>query len=1021
MKRNFNLAEWAINHRPFVTFFMIMLIVAGAWAYLRLGRSEDPPFTVKVMIVQAQWPGATISDTLEQVTERLEKKLQETPELEHLRSRTLPGQVLIEVVLKGSVPAKSVADVWYQVRKKINDIRPALPAGVIGPEFNDEFGDTYSIIYGFTADGFTHRELRDYVENIRSRLLLVQDINKIDLIGPQDERIYLEFSVRGLANLNVDRTELIRALQTQNEVAPAGLVRTSEENIQVLVSGGFKSENDLRQLNIVSNGHLFRLVDIGTIRRGYADPMQPMFRVNGKAAIGLGISMRQGGDGVALGRNVKKAMASITAGLPIGIEPALVSDQPTVVSDAVGEFMRSFEEAIIIVVGISFLSLGLRAGAVVALSIPLVLAIVFVLMDFSDIALQRVSLGALIVALGLLVDDAMITVETMVRKLEEGWDRARAATYAYETTHFPMGTGTLVIVVAFLPIGLARSSAGEFLYSFFVVVTSALIISWFVAAIFTPLIGAVLLSEKAATRHDSGRIIALFRKILVLSMRWRRVTVALTVAAFAISVFGLRFVPAQFFPASNRPELLVDLGLPNDASIAATNKAASELDRMLQNDADIERWSTYVGQGAVRFYLAMWIYFPTNSFAQAVVVAKSFEARQRVQARIERELQEKLPAVVARSYPLEMGYPSGWPVQYRVSGPDIGRVRALAHRVASVMAQSPDLRNLNFDWIEAGKTLQIKVEQDQARLLNLSSAALAQALNNAFSGVTITQIRDGTNLIDVVARAEEQERLSLDNLLTLPIALPNGRTVPLVQVASVGYGLELPVMRRQDRVPTLAVRADVAEGIQPETAVNNLNSKVAQLNAELPPGYRIDVGGVAEQSAKSKQSLIEILPLMFILLLSVLMVQLHSFQRLFLVLSVAPLGLIGVVIALLASGKPLGFVAIVGVISLIGLDVRNSVILMVQVDAEIARGRAPWDAVVEATVHRFRPILLTASAAALGMIPIATTVFWGPFAFAVIGGLAAATSLTLLFLPALYVIWFRVKEPLACIRHEPVD
>ena len=543
MKRTFNLAEWAVTHRPFVTFFMIALLAAGAWSYLRLGRSEDPPFTVKVMIVQARWPGATIADTLQELTERLEKKLQETPNLDYVRSRTAAGEVLIEVLLKGSVSPNSVPDIWYQVRKKINDIRATLPQGVIGPEFNDEFGDTYSIIYGFTADGFTHRELRDYAEHVRSVLLLVPDVNKVDLIGAQDERIYFEFSARRLASLNIDLSEVIRALQAQNEITPAGTVRTSEENVQVLVSGGFTSETELRQVNIVSNGRLFRLTDIGTITRGYADPTQPMFRVNGKSAIGVGISMREGGDVVALGRNVKNAMNSITAGLPVGIEPSLVADQPTVVSHAVGEFMRSFEEAIVIVMAISFLSLGLRAGTVVALSIPLVLAIVFVLMDYSHIALQRVSLGALIVALGLLVDDAMITVETMVRKVEEGWDRAKAATYAYDTTHFPMGTGTLVIVVAFLPLGLARSSAGEFLFSFFAVVASALIISWFVAAFFTPLIGAVLLSDKSKSRHhDSGRMITLFRRMLIFSMRRRFATVSMTIAAFALAVFSFRFV-----------------------------------------------------------------------------------------------------------------------------------------------------------------------------------------------------------------------------------------------------------------------------------------------------------------------------------------------------------------------------------------------------------------------------------------------------------------------------------------------
>jgi multidrug efflux pump subunit AcrB len=1011
MRRIFNLAEWAINHRSFVTFFMIMLLAAGAWSYTRLGRAEDPPFTVKDMIVQAQWPGATISDTLLQVTEKIEKKVQETPYLDHVTSYTLAGRATIRVALKGSVPPKSVPDIWYQVRKKVDDIRWTLPQGVIGPTFNDEFGDTYSIIYGVFADGFTHRELRDYVEGVRSRLLLVQDVNKVDIIGAQDERLYLEVSAQQTSGLLVDRTELVRALQAQNAVAPAGVVRTAKEDIHVRVSGGFGSESDLRRVNLVSHGQLVRLSDVGTVTRAYADPPQRMFRVNGKPAIALGISMREGGNALALGDRIKREMASITAGLPIGIEPILVADQPTVVSHAVGDFMRSLEEALVIVIAISFLSLGFRAGAVVALSIPVVLAVVFVFMDLSDIALQRVSLGALIISLGLLVDDAMITVEMMIRKLEEGWTKTKAATYAYMTTHFPMGTGTLVTVAAFLPIGMAQSSAGEYLFSLFAVVAVALIASWFVAAIFTPLLGVVLLSEKQRSHHRSGWVMRAFREILLLCMRWRRVTVAVACVAFVLAMVGLTFVPRQFFPSADRPELFVDMQLPQNASIVATEKVVYGLERLLRDDRDIERWSTYIGQGAIRFYLPMLVQLPNNSFAQAVVLTKNLDARERVRARIERAFQEQFPEVVGRVYPLEMGMPVGWPVQYRVSGPDTGQVRKIAYQVASLLTQSSDVRNVNFDWIETGKTLRIKVDQDQARLLNLSSESLAQALEIVVSGVTVTQIRDGIHLIDVVMRGPEQERVSLDSLGTLQIPLPNGRTVPLLQVAAIEYGQELPLIRRRDRLPTLTVQGDVAPGVQPETAVGKLRSKIAALDASLPAGYKVEVGGVAEESARSQRSLMAEVPLMAILLLAILMVQLQSFRRILLVLSVAPLGFIGVVTALLVTGKPLGFVALVGVIALVGMDVRNSIVLMVQIDAEIAEGRNPWDAVVAATMHRFRPILLTASAAALGMVPIISTVFWGPFAIAVIGGLTVATMMTLTFLPALYVLWFRVKEP----------
>ena len=1011
MRRTFNLAEWAICHRSFVAFIMVVILAAGAWSYVRLGRSEDPPFTVKEMIVQAQWPGATISDTLQQVTARIEKKLQETPHLDHLRSYTLPGRTTIQVALKDSVAPRSVPDVWYQVRKKLDDIRATLPQGVIGPEFNDEFGDTYPIIYGFTADGFTHRELRDYVEGIRSRLLLMQDVNKVNVIGAQDERLYLEVSAQ---QTFIDRFELVRALQAQNAVAPAGVVRTGKEAIHMRVTGGFASEDDLRRVNFVSNGQLVRLSDVGTVTRTYADPPQPMFRVGGKPAIALAITMREGGDIVALGRDIKREMASIVAELPVGIEPILVADQPQVVSHAVGGFMRSLGEALVIVIGVSFLSLGLRAGACVAFSIPVVLAVVFVYMDLSNTALQRVSLAALVMSLGLMVDDAMITVEMMVRKLEEGWAKAEAATYSYMTTHFPMGTGTLVTVAAFLPIGMAKSMTGEYLFSLFTVVAVALIASWFVAAIFTPLFGAVLLSEKVKHRshRQPGRVMRCFREILVLAMRWRSVTVALAVAGFAIAIVGLAFVPRQFFPSSDRLELFVDLKLPQYSSITATERAASELDRLLLGDPDVDHWSTYVGQGAVRFYLSMMPQLPNDFFAQAVVVAKDLEARERLRTRIEGALYEKFPEAVGRVYPLTLGPPVEWPVQYRVSGPEIGELRKIAYRLAAVMAQSPQLRNLNFDWTETAKTLQIKVDQEEAKLLNLSSASLAQALDMVVSGVTVTQVRDSIYLIDVILRGPEQERVSLESLGTLQIPLPNGRTVPLMQVASITYGQELPVIRRRDGAPTLTVQAEVPPDVTPETAVHNLQSKINAFSATLPAGYKIEIGGVAEKNAIAQRALMLELPIMLILLLTIMMVQLQSFRRLLLALSVAPLGFIGVVIALLVSGNALGFIALIGVIALIGLDVRNSVVLMVQTDAEIAQGRSPWDAVIEATLHRFRPILLTASAAAFGMIPIASAVLWSAFAYSVIGGIAVATIMTLIVLPALYVLWLRIEEPL---------
>jgi multidrug efflux pump subunit AcrB len=1008
----FNLSTWAIGHRSLVWFLTIIIVVAGFYSYQRLGRNEDPAFTIKTMVVQTAWPGATINDTLTQITDRLEKKLQETPYLDYIRSYTVAGQTTIFVNLLGTTPAKSVPDIWYQVRKKVGDIRSSMPQGISGPFFNDEFGDTYGIIYAFTADGFSHRDLRDHVETVRSRLLQVPDVSKIDIFGAQDEKIYIEFSVRQLAGLGVNRQSLIQALQSQNAVTPAGVVQTADEKILVRVSGGFQSQEDLLRVNFVANGRLFRLADIATVKRGYADPPQPMFRVEGTPAIGLGIAMKEGGDVLALGQNITRVMATVVGDLPIGIEPRLVAEQPVVVGHAVREFMKALWEAIAIVLAVSFLSLGLRAGAVVACSIPLVLAIVFVVMEIAHIDLQRVSLGALIIALGLLVDDAMITVETMVTKLEEGWDKARAATFAYTSTAFPMLTGTLVTVAGFVPIGFARSAAGEYTFSLFAVVTIALIASWFVAVIFAPLIGVTILpaAMKHTQREEPGPIMRRFQHILVGAMRWRWTTIAVTLALFVLSLVGMRFVPQQFFPSSDRPELLVDLKLPTNASIYATDQAATRMDDLLRGDPDIERWSTYVGRGAVRFYLPLNLQLQNDFFTQTVVVAKSLEARDRVHARLERAIPEQFPAAVGRVSALEMGPPVGWPLQYRISGPDPAQVREIAYKLAQTMAENPKAQKINFDWIETARTLRLKVDQDQARLLGVSSESVAQALNLVVSGVTVTQVRDGIYLIDVIARAGAEDRISPATLRTLQIPLANGRTVALMQLASLEYGQELPLIWRRDRLPTLTVQADVTADALPATVVDALKPRIAQLNATLPAGYHIVAGGTIEESAKSQASVVAVVPVMLLLMTLLLMIQLQSFQRLFLVLSVAPLGLIGVVATLLAFNKPMGFVAILGVIALIGMIVRNSVILVDQIEREIAHGRTRWDAVVAATLHRFRPILLTAAAAILGMVPIAPTVFWGPMAYAIMGGLAVATALTLVFLPALYVAWFRVEE-----------
>ncbi len=1013
MSAGINLSEWALRHRVLVWYFLIIIIVAGLLAYRDLGRSEDPDFTIKTMVVQAAWPGASVEEMINQVTDRIEKKLQETPNLDFVRSFTSAGRTVVLVNLLDSTPSEDVQDVWYQVRKKVNDIRGTLPAGVIGPGFNDEFGDTYGIIYAFTADGFTPRQLRDHVERVRADLLRVHDVSKIEILGAPDEKIYVEFSPRQLAGLKLDRQALVAALQAQNAVTPAGTLQTGNEKILLQVTGGFGSEQEVRNVNFVVDGRAFRLSDIATVRRGYSDPPQPMLRLNGVPAIGIGIAMRSGGDMLALGRNVETAMQRLTANLPVGIEPHLVAEQPRVVAAAVDEFTKSLWEAIAIVLSVSFLTLGLRAGAVVACSIPLVLAAVFVSMSITGIDLQRVSLGALIIALGLLVDDAMITVEMMVAKLEQGFDKVKAATFAYTSTAFPMLTGTLVTVAAFVPIGFAKIAAGEYTFSIFAVVAIALLASWVVAVIFAPLIGVAILPDRLRSKHQDspGWLMQHFRAILLRAMNARWITIGGALALLALSAVALQWVPRQFFPASDRPELLVDMTLPGSASIDASDRAVARLEKYLKGDADIVRWTTYVGQGSVRFYLPLDVQLQNDSFSQIVVLTKDIQARERVRARLQAALTEGFPDAVARVYPLELGPPVGWPLQYRVSGPDPQQVSDIAYRVAQLVASDSRAHSLNFDWIEPMRTLRIRVNQDEARLLGISSDTLARSLNAVVSGVTVTQLRDGIYLIDVIARAGDQERISPATLRTLEIPLQNGQVVPLLQVASVEYGIDWPLVRRRDRLATITVQGDVLAGTLPATVIAAIDKKMEQLDRGLPDGYRIETGGSVEESVKSLASVAAVLPVAALLMISILMIQLQSASRLFLVVSVAPFGLIGVVLALLLANKPLGFVALLGVIALVGMIVRNSVILVHQIDVEIAGGRSPWDAVIEATSERCRPIVLTAAAAIFGMIPIAPTVFWGPMAFAIMGGLAIATLLTLVFLPALYVAWFRLRPP----------
>ncbi|WP_157019527.1 efflux RND transporter permease subunit [Mesorhizobium xinjiangense] len=1012
----FNLSDWAVRHRTLVFFFMLICLVGGVLSYFNLGRQEDPDFAIPTMVVQTVWPGATTADTMSEVTDRIEKKLQETPHLDYIKSYTKPGVSVVFVNLLESTDAGQIPWIWYQVRKKVSDTENTLPDGVMGPYFNDEFDDVYGIIYGLTVDGYTQREARDFAEQARSAFLRVRDVGKVDIFGAQDEKVYLSFSPAKLSALGLNFNEVLEAVAAQNAVAPAGVLSTKNENVLLEVSGAFPSEKGVAAVNLFVNNRFYPLTEIATIERGYVDPPEKMFRVNGKPAIGIAVSMRSGGNNLEFGRGLREAAERLQQQFPIGVDMVLVSDQPQVVRQAIGSFTEALFEAIVIVLAVSFLSLGLRAGLVVALSIPLVLSIVFIGMHVFGISLQRVSLGALIIALGLLVDDAMITIEMMISKIEEGMEKLKAATFAYVSTAFPMLTGTLVTLLGFLPVGFADSMVGQYCFSLFAVMTMALLSSWFVAVIFAPVIGVTVLPSQFAARRRDGegpiqRGRNAFRRVLTACMRHRYVTIAAALALFALALYGQGYMQRQFFPASDRPELLVTLTLPKNASIEASATQADAVEKLLDGDADVERYSATIGGGTVRFYLPLDIQLDNDFLTQFVVVAKDLDARDRLKAKLEKAFADGFDDVVSRVSLLELGPPVGWPVQYRVSAATPEETRAAAARVADLLRQSPAAQGVNLDWSEKNKTVRLVVDQDRARQLGLSSQALSQLLYSVFSGTTVTQLRDSIYLIDVVARAGASERLSLDTLRNLQISLATGASVPLAELADLEYTLDDAYLWRRDRLPTITVQADPAPGLEAPTVFRLLSNDIDAIRQDLPAGAAIEEGGTVEKSAQSNQSLLDKMPLMVGLMLIVLMIQLQSFQGLFMVISVAPFGLIGVVAILLLTGSPLGFVAILGLIALAGMIIRNSVILVDQIERDRAAGDDDWTAVIDATMHRLRPILLTAAAAILGMVPIMQDVFWGPMAFTIAGGLAGATLLTLLFLPALYVAWHRIEEP----------
>ena len=1016
MKR-FNLSEWAITHQALVLFMILLLGAAGAYSYFNLGRAEDPSFTIKTMIVNVAWPGATAAEMQTQVADKIEKKLQDLPYLDRVQSYSQPGVSFIQVFLTDKTPPAKVKDLWYQVRKKVGDIRGDLPAGIIGPNFDDEYGDVYSVIYMLTADGLSLADLKTRAEDIRQTLLRVPDVNKVDIIGERPQKIFIEFSHAKLATLGITPQQIFDSVAKQNAVVSGGSVDTSADRINVRVTGAFSGVDAIAAVPVQADGRVFRLGDIATVKRGYEDPATFIVREGGKPAIGLGVSMADGANIITLGENLKEAMKSITAELPVGIEVTQIADQPHIVDESVSEFVKSFGEALAIVLVVGFLSLGWRTGIVVALSVPLVLAIVLLVMYGAGLDLHRITLGALIIALGLLVDDAIIAIEMMVVKMEQGWDRVRAATYAWTSTAFPMLTGTLVTAAGFLPVGFAKSSSGEYAGGIFWVVGLALIASWIVAVVFTPYLGLKLLPDFAKHgAHDNPdalydtRIYRALRRLIERALRWRKTVIATTVVMFFAAIAGFGLVQQQFFPTSTRSELFFEMRLPEGTAIGVTDNAAKKAESLLAGDPDIVTYTTYVGQGSPRFWLGLNPVLPNPNFAQIVIVTKDLEARERVKARLEKALADGvLPEARTRVDRFVFGPPVGFPVQFRVIGPDPMKVREIAEQVRQVMAKNPKIVDPHLDWSEQVKSIRLEVDQDRARALGLTPQDVAQTLQTLLSGLTITQYREGIEHIDVVARAVPNERLELGRLPALTITTRNGVPVPLSQIARLHYEFEEPILWRRNRDLVLTARGDIVDGVQAPDVSSEVLAKLGGIEDALPYGYRIETGGSIEESAKANVALAAVFPAMAVVMLALLMIQLQSFSRLALVFVTAPLGIIGATGALLLSNQPFGFVALLGLIALAGMIMRNTIILVDQIDHDIAEGHGRHRAIIDATVRRARPVLLTALAAILGMIPLARSIFWGPMAITIMGGLFVATLLTLLVVPALYALWFRVR------------
>ena len=1009
----FNLSAWAVRHPTLILFFMMMIAFGGAFSYLKLGRAEDPNFTIKVAVVTAVWPGATAQQVQDQVADPIEKKLQELPYFDKVQTYSKPGFVAMQVALKDTTPPSQVPYQFYLLRKKLNDIRGSLPSDLIGPSVNDEFGDVDSVLYALTVDGASYRQLKDVAQNLRSELLRVPEVTKVDVYGTQNERIFVDFNHAKIAALGITPQQIFQSLGKQNSITAAGSIDTESQSIPLRVGGEFKTEQDVANTPIDVNGKSFRLGDIAAVRHGYEDPGSFFIRQHGKDAVLVGVVMQKGGNIIGLGDRLKTTIDTFKTDLPLGIEMEQIADQPKVVERAVGEFTKSFVEALCIVLLVSFVSLGWRTGIVVALSVPLVLAAVFMIMNAMGLDLQRVTLGALIIALGLLVDDAIIAVEMMVVKMEQGWERTKAAGFAWESTAFPMLTGTLVTAAGFIPVGFAASSVGEYTNGIFWVVSLALLASWIVAVVFTPYLGVKLLPTPKPHKegHDiyNTRMYRGLKAVVGWCVRHRFITVATTLGIFVASIAAFGLVQQQFFPLSDRPELFVQMRLPEGSAIETTSKVAAEAEKVIANDQDIATATTYIGQGSPRFWLGLNLQLPNTSYAEIVIVSKDLEARERIKSRLEKAIKNgALSAARVRIDRFNFGPPVGYPVQFRVVGRDELKVRDIAYQVRGIMRDNKNVVEPNLDWNERSPAATLDIDQARARALGLTPQDISQTLQTLLSGYTVTSVRDGNELIAVVARSDATERKALDQIGDLSITAQSGVVVPLSQIAKIHMTSEDPILWRRNRDTLITVRGDVIDGVQAPDVTNQILPKLQSLKEALPLGYRIDTGGAVEESEKGNASLFAVFPYMLAAMLLVLMIQLQSFSRLFIVLLTAPLGIIGASLGLNLAGRPFGFVALLGLIALAGMIMRNTVILVDQIEQDVASGEhSLMEAIVGSTVRRARPVVLTALAAILAMIPLSESLFWGPMAVTIMAGLFVATFLTLLFVPALYAMWNR--------------